>query len=248
MSKLVFEKKFRIHTYETDTNKNLSLPSLFNFLQDIAASHASELHFGKDDLDKKNRIWVLSRIFTCLEEYPSSGDEIIIRTWPKGIDRIFALRNFEILNADGKRIGGAASNWIILNKDTKRPVRPDYLLSLLKGDIPGSSPVDRGPVKIPVLESGGYESPVFQVRYSDLDVNMHVNNVKYLQWALDAYPLEFRMRNRVKSLEVNYLSESFPGDSIKIMVKETDSGKFDHSVLRIDDSKELCRVRAEWIN
>ena len=246
MSKLVFEKKFRIHSYETDTNGSMSLPTLFNYLQDTASTHASKLHFGKEDLDRDNRIWVLSRILTMVDKYPLWDDEIIIRTWPKGIDKIFALRDFEILDSSGKRIGGATSNWIMLNKDSKRPVRPDNLLTLLKGDIPKYSPVEHGPGKIPSLVNISYESPVFQVKYSDLDVNMHVNNVKYLQWTLDAYPLDFRINNQIDYLEVNYLSESLPGDSIKILLNETGQRIFEHVVKRIDDDKDLCRIRAKW--
>ena len=248
MSDLVYKRNFRVHTYETDTGGHMSLATLFNYLQDTASIHASSLQFGKEHLEKDNRIWVLSRIYVVLDEYPLWNDEIIIKTWPRGIDKIFALRDFEIQQANGKKIGGAVSNWIMVNRETKRPVRPDNLLLLLNGDIPGESALERGPEKIPALEPDIIESPVFQVKYIDLDLNKHVNNMKYLQWTLDAYPVDHMTDHRVKSLEINYLSESFPGDNIQIKRNEAGKGIFHHSVIRVDDGVELCRIRATWNN
>jgi len=119
---------------------------------------------------------------------------------------------------------------------------------LLDGDIPEESALNRGPGKIPPLEPDSIESPVFSVKYSDLDLNKHVNNMKYLQWVLDTYPIDHSTNKNIKSLEINYLSESFPGDNIRIIGYEAEQGVFHHSVIRVDDGVELCRIRALWNN
>lgn len=246
MGKMIMERRYRLHSYETDTHGNMSIPALFNYLQDIASSHAASLHFGKEDLEKSDMFWVLSRIYAEMDYMPEWDSEVVITTWPRGIDGIFALRDYEISDANGVRIGGASSAWIMLDSNTRRPRRPDELLALIGTDMPDIISVGRNPQKVPPIVSEEYRSQPFQVKYSDLDVNMHVNNVKYIQWATDAYPLEFRTKNRMKSVEVNYISESFPGDEISIAIFQEAEGIFLHSLRRDSDGRELCRLRVEW--
>lgn len=246
MNKQRMERRFRLHTYETDTHGNLSIPALFNYLQDIASSHAAALHFGKDDLGRDNRFWVLSRIYAVMEYMPGWESEIIITTWPRGVDGIFALRDFEIADSSGKKIGGATSAWLMVDRSSRRPQRPNDLLATLGEELPAQSALGRNPEKIPAVGKAEYSTPIFTVKYSDLDINMHVNNVKYIQWALDAYPLDFRLNNEMDEVEVNYLSESLPGDEVSIEICQSGSDQYIHSVMRKNDDKELCRVRVKW--
>jgi acyl-ACP thioesterase len=246
MSEKRMSRRYRLHTYETDTHGNMSIVALFNYLQDIASSHASSLHFGKEDLEKNDMFWVLSRIYAEMDYMPGWDSEIIITTWPRAIEGIFALRDYEIADSSGKRVGGATSAWLMLDSKTRRPKRPDQLLSLLNQDVPAESSLGRNPNKISAIESEEYRCPSFKVKYSDLDVNMHVNNVKYIQWALDAYPLDFRIKNIMSSVEVNYISESFPGDEVSVGISQNGEDKFLHSVRRDNDGKELCRIEVKW--
>lgn len=240
------ERRFRLHTYETDTHGNMSITSLFNYLQDIAGSHAASLHFGRHDLERENRFWVLSRIFAEMDFMPGWDSEIIITTWPRGVDGIFAIRDFEIKDTNGKRIGAATSAWLMVDRSSRRPQRPDTMLEQLGIDLSGSPSVGRNPQKLKPLDRIEYSSPQFSVKYSDLDINMHVNNVKYIQWALDAYPLDFRMNNEMESVEVNFLSESLPGDEVSINICQDGDNHYLHSVIRMNDNIELCRVRVKW--
>ena len=67
----------------------------------------------------------------------------------------------------------------------------------------------------PAAEDGKV-SPVFRVKISDLDVNLHTNNVRYLKWGCDTYSLEFVMKNVPQSAEINYLAESIYDEEIMI--------------------------------
>jgi len=70
MELLQFEKEYRVHVYETGPDGKLNLYSLFNYMQDIASDHAVKLGFGRDDLLRDNRFWVLSRVFAVIKEWP----------------------------------------------------------------------------------------------------------------------------------------------------------------------------------
>ena len=100
MELLQFEKEYRVHVYETRPDGKLNLYSLFNYMQDIASDHAIKLGFGRDDLMRDNRFWVLSRIYAVINKWPLWEDLIIIKTWPNGTDKLFALRNYEVKYPD----------------------------------------------------------------------------------------------------------------------------------------------------
>ena len=245
MTQLKYIKRYTVHSYETDSQGALAATGVMNFLQDIASHHASILHFGKDDLEKQNRFWVLSRILVNIERLPGWNEEVEVTTWPRGIDKLFAIRDFVIHDTNGERLVSAVSCWLMVDSDTRRPVRPDHLLEKLNGFTPGQDEPGIMPGKLDPPSPQAYRSPESPVKYSDLDINMHVNNVKYLQWAVDTYPLSFLQANRIRAIEANYLSETVPGDSYVVTSEEDESG-FHHSIMKSGGSTEACRIRLEW--
>jgi medium-chain acyl-[acyl-carrier-protein] hydrolase len=248
MESLHFEKEYRIHVYETGPDGKLSLYSLFNYMQDIASDHALILGFGRDDLMRDNRFWVLSRMYSEITIWPSWEESVIVTTWPNGTDKLFALRNYEVRYPDGRHIASGSSSWLILDRTTKRVQRPDSILSQYYPDlIPRESPV-RYAVKLDQAGDEGKSSPRFRIKVSDLDVNLHTNNVRYLKWVCDTYSLEHMMCNVVQSAEINYLAESVYDEEIMIKTSSCNnkSGEHIHSVYRTTDSKELCRIRLSW--
>jgi acyl-ACP thioesterase len=249
MALLEFEKEYRIHVYETGPDGKLSLYSLFNYMQDIASDHAIKLGFGRDDLMRDNRFWVLSRIYSVIDMWPLWEESIIVKTWPNGTDKLFALRNYEVRYPDGRHIASGTSSWLILDRTTKKVQRPDSILSQYNPNLnPESSPI-RYATKIEPVSEDGKISSLFRVKVSDLDVNLHTNNVRYLKWAVDCYDLDFIMNYQPQSAEINYLAESMFDEEIIIRtsVDKADHSYHNHSIIRNDDKKELCRIRIEWI-
>jgi acyl-ACP thioesterase len=106
----------------------------------------------------------------------------------------------------------------------------------------------RSAVKLAEASVNGEMSSNFRVKTSDLDINLHTNNVKYLKWACETYSLDFVMSRQPCSAEINYLAESVFDDEIFIRTsKDEDDGRFfSHSIIRAEDSRELCRIRLEW--
>jgi medium-chain acyl-[acyl-carrier-protein] hydrolase len=243
-----FEKDYHVHVYETDANGKLTLSGLFNYLQDTASDHAEKLNFGRDDLLKNNHIWVLSRMYARIDNLPEWNDTVTVRTWPSGIDKILALRDYEVLNLNDTCIVSATSSWAIIDRTTKKIQRPDDIITHFHSTLTKKRSLERNASKLDQITKDGHLSPVFKVKYSDLDVNLHVNNVKFLQWVTDSYPLDFITSHSPLSVEVNYLAESMCGDEIKVKVtRESElTGIWNHSIIRMNDNRELCRIRIEW--
>jgi len=244
------EKEYAVHVYETGPDGKLSLHSLFDYLQDIASDHAVNLGYGRDELLKRNNFWVLSRIYAEINIWPGWGETICVRTWPRGTDRLFALRDFEIRYPDGRPVAKATSSWLIIDRDTKRIQRPDDNLSKYNSILNAEKALPRNADKLGPADSDGQSTQPFSVRLSDLDINLHTNNARYLKWITDSYDLDFIINNVPLSAEINYLAESRFNDSIAIIISsEKDNGNvFNHSIIRTGDDTELCRIRINWRN
>jgi medium-chain acyl-[acyl-carrier-protein] hydrolase len=245
-----FEKEYRVHVYDTGPDGRIALWSLFNYMQDIASEHAIRLGFGRDDLMKRNQFWVLSRMYAEIECHPHWEEKINVTTWPNGTDKLFAMRNYEVNYPDGRHIASGVSSWLIIDRESRKIQRPDWLLTQFKADeVKIDSPL-RNPEKLTEMPEGTKSSTPFRVCVSDLDVNLHTNNVNYIKWVCDTYDLRFAMTHLPSSAEINYLAESMFGDEIVISTSEDEvnPGVISHSIVRTGDNKELCRIRIKWID
>jgi acyl-ACP thioesterase len=248
MGSLQFEKEYNVHVYETGPDGKLNIYSLFNYLQDIASDHAEKLGFGRDDLMRDNHFWVLSRIYAEIKKWPVWEDSIKVKTWPAGTDKLFALRSYEVRFPDGSFIASATSSWLILDRETKKIQRPDSVLAKYNPNLhSGDSPV-RHASKLDPVNEDNHISTGYRIKVSDLDINLHTNNVRYLKWIADTYDLDFILKNTPNSVEINYLAESIYDEEVilKKSIEEENGCFYNHSVLRTNDNKELCRIKIGW--
>jgi medium-chain acyl-[acyl-carrier-protein] hydrolase len=242
------EKEYRVHVYETDPDGRVTIWALFNYMQDIASEHAIKLGFGREDLMKKNQIWLLSRMYVELYDFPFWFDKVIVKTCPCGTDKLFAMRNYEIRFPDGRNIAAGSSSWLIVDQTTRKIQRPDYSLYRFKDDYRSFNSPVRSAEKLAGASDDGNTSGTFKVKISDLDVNFHTNNANYLKWVIDSYDLNFVLTHSPLSAEINYLAEARHDEEIIIKTSRETQIKlfFNHSVFRLNDTRELCRIKLEW--
>jgi medium-chain acyl-[acyl-carrier-protein] hydrolase len=210
-----FDTTFTIASYEADVTGRLSLFALFNRFQELAGNHAAFLQVGYDELQQSHLAWILSRIKVQLIRLPDWGDTVHLTTWPKGIDRLFALRDFSMHSETGEPLALATTAWLLVDLTKNRPQRIENLPIDLR--FPGAPhAIEQTPDKIqlPVDMATAFEK---QIWLSDLDINRHVNNAQYAKWIDDCFSAEpFRNRTK-KSLQINYLEETPLGDTITVM-------------------------------
>lgn len=243
-----FEKQYHVHVFDTGPDGNLNPHSLFDFYQDIASDHAVKLGYGREELLRANRFWVLSRIYSVIYNLPSWGDAIIVQTWPKGTERLFALRDYEVRSESGEILAAASSSWLIIDQTTKRICRPDSTLTGYKPEASERVSLPRNAAKLEYGEAGMKAMAQFRVRVSDLDVNLHSNNVKYLKWVMDSYDIDFVTNKIPISVEINYLAESRFDDGITVSGIGTgdDGMTFNHLIVRSQDNTPLSKIRIVW--
>ena len=229
-----------ICSYDVDPNRTVRLPALCRFMQEAAYHHAEHLGLGHSFLSARGMAWVLARQRICIDRLPEWGDTVHIRTWPSGRDRLFFYRDFELSDGDGARVLTASNAWSLIDVEKRERVHPDIYLRV---DIPEGKQVFDS--KIERLKGGTCPAgPSVVVTYGDLDLNGHVNNVRYIEWLLDSLPRDFHEMHAVKALELNYLAEAVYGQTVQVCSEETGPLEFIHAV-KVGDT-ELFRARSRW--
>ncbi len=202
---------------------------LGNHLLNCAGFHATERGFGIATLNESNYTWVLSRLAIELEEMPLQYESFSVQTWIENVYRLFTDRNFAILNKDGKPIGYARSIWAMISMDTRKPAD---LLSLHNGSIVDyicqkECPIEKpGRIKVNQKELAGE----VVTKYSDIDINGHVNSIRYIEHILDLFPLEIFREKRIRRFEMAYNAESYYGDTLAFYKEQVSENEYDIEV------------------
>ena len=223
MSDNKFIQRFIIPCYDTDSQFRLRPSSFMNFAQEIANRHATVLGFGYDDLMRTRTAWVLSRMHIHFDEYPLWRDEVVLKTWHKGQEGLFWLRDFSLETPDGRKLVRATTSWLVLNIDTRHISRDTAILDEgtacydnAIGNACGKLAVPKGAESLPLGEH--------RVTYSDVDMNSHTNNAMYLQWVTDALGYEVMTGERLSDIKINFNGETRPGETVTMSCVDTPDG------------------------
>ena len=237
-----YKQKFKVSSYDLTPGSRARLTSLANFFQEIAYQHAGRLGFGYQDLKDQDTFWVLSRMRIRVERYPLWDEEIEVETWPNGAEKIFAIREFRVKDSEGKTIARASTAWLIVSATSRRPVRVSELYSQFRDKV--ESVFDTSLDKIMLPESMQHVE-LRAVKYSDLDIVSHVNNVKYIEWSLDQLAAEELKDHPVKDIEINFMHESRIGDEVEITISRESKDTIYISGKRLSDNKEIYRTKLQ---
>ncbi len=241
-----WEEEIRIHTFQMDPKGKAQLFTICNYLQEAASMHASHAGLGFDDMMSRNQVWVLTRLKVEIDQYPAWNDRLNLQTWSRGNEGIFYLRDFIIQDKNDNTIIRATSSWAAINIKTRRPELVDGLEIKLYGQKDRIA-LDKRLEKLPLLKNKTLLKE-YEVQYTDIDIVYHVNNVKYIEMLINAFPLEQHKTNKVKSLEVNYLGETGYGEIMQIFTDDnyTEQAGQLVNIVRKSDQKEVCRARLIW--
>lgn len=217
-----FTRTYRVGSCQTDLFDRCRPSSLLAFLEDAGTLHAVELGAGRQELvDSLNGIWVLSRILVSLSGPVPGGSELRVDTWHRGPKGALFYRDFELF-VSGSPVGFAVSAWVVVNQQTRSMMRPSLVQKENAWQQPKSLPVEAlSRLHLPAqMQVAGSHT----VCYSDLDLNGHVNNTHYADYVCNALGVERMRAGFLRELQINYLAECVPGDTISIYFAQGESG------------------------
>lgn len=242
MEKIDSHKVF-VEPFHVDFTGRIFMGVLGNHLLNAAGNHSSRRGWGIGALNETRHTWVLSRLSVEMTEMPRQNEHIEIRTWVESVMKLFTNRNFSIHRADGTPLGYARSVWAMIDMETRRPCD---LLSLYDGDI--LNYVVSEEENVCPIEGHGrfrFREPelvrTLDVRYSDIDINRHVNSIKYMEHILDLFSRE-ELERGLRRFEIAYKAESRMGDTLSFYVQRGEGGETDVEVRRGGEDV-VCQAR-----
>ena len=240
-----YEEKITVKYSETDQNLAMKPYALLNFLQDIASKNAEDLGFGYSHIHPKNYAWFLIKYRMEFSEYPFDIQELTLKTEPRGYNKLFAYRDFELYK-EKILIGRMHSMWSLVDIETR-------------SIVPVSSAISENPhmaqfqkreddlsfAKIPSITNPTIEKE-FEVRYNDLDVNGHANNGNYIVWAFEPLSFEFKNTHKIKTLDMIYKKEAKFGEKLVSQVEFKTPNTTIHRLQNLE-GEDLFLSECNWI-
>ena len=185
-----FIEKSRVRCFQTDYQYILKPDAFLDLAQDLAGKGAQQTSFNDDNLRANNCAWVLARMQVKFDKPVRYDENIEMQTWHKGLNGLYFLRDYQLLNEQGELAVRSSSSWIVMNTETRRISRDEAVMKLIDVEAQSSDHAIEEPCPKVVIPKGAelQEIGFHKVRFSDLDYNGHANNVQYTVWALDHLP------------------------------------------------------------
>ncbi len=242
-NRTTWSEEFRVRTYEADALGELRPDALFDYLQECAASHAEELGFSPGQMAGPGLAWVLSRLIVEIARMPQWKTTLKITTWPSSTQGIFATRDFRVTDQDGLPVAVATSAWFLIDTNRRRPARlPSAVTDIRLPEGPRALVDDFA--RAPPI-GGGQPDRTLVVGASQVDMNQHVNHVRYAAWALDSMDPSFLSEHRLRRIQLQFRSESAAGDDIEIFREKTSDFSWSHSVYSAPGDL-LAQAQTDW--
>ncbi|XP_062148566.1 palmitoyl-acyl carrier protein thioesterase, chloroplastic [Alnus glutinosa] len=262
----VFRQNFSIRSYEIGADRTASIETLMNHLQESALNHVKGAGllgdgFGSTpEMCKKNLIWVVTRMQVVVDRYPTWGDVVEVDTWvspsgKNGMRRDWLLRDYKT----GEILTRASSVWVMMNKKTRRLSKiPEEVRGEIEPYFMNSAPVvEEDSRKLQKLDdnTADYVRTGLTPRWSDLDVNQHVNNVKYIGWILESAPLPILESHELSAMTLEYRRECGRDSVLQSLTAVSGTGVGNlvnlddiecQHLLRLEDGAEIVRGRTLW--
>lgn len=206
----IWQETFSVGFRDIDPSDRLTLGAIFDYFQEASINHAEHLGVGRTPMAQAGQVWILSRISVVFDHRPRYGETITLRSWPRGTEKLFALRDYDIRDASDTPLVRSRSGWLILDKEKHRPLRPREVVDKL----PLNPGLDALPERVCGLNARDMLTKAGERRaaYSDIDYNRHVNNTRYIQWIQDITNPELLEQAGHMRLDINYLSEIKGGE------------------------------------
>ena len=205
-----WEEEHLLRTENVDFSEEWRFSDIFLTMQEAGAAHCERNGLGVYAMRAQNLAWVVARAHVRMQTLPKIGQTVRVVTWPKPPKHSFFPRFYQF-EADGQVLGSASTLYVQLDLTERKMVKP-WLGNndTLDCDSKPSLPL---PGNLPVLQSP-VQTLSRAVCYSDIDLNRHVNNARYVYWLCDRFPFEWLERYRLERLLVHFASETRPDETL----------------------------------
>lgn len=239
-----FEHKFEIGFRDVGKSNKITNKGLLGYLEDVAGMHSNLVGYGLNDIERTNLTWILLNWKVTIFKRPLYGESILVKTWARNTIKFYTFRDFEVYNDKKKLIAIASSKWVLLDAATMS-------LTKISDELIGKYHPENKVVFGDAKEIGKLDFPTeyetmlpYTIQRKDIDINRHVHNVSYLDFAYEVLPEDVYENGNLDTFEILYKKETKLGETLKCLYSKVDNSHF--VVMKTEDEKTVhCVIRLD---
>ncbi len=246
---MITNGKYR-HTYTATASDitplyRITPNAMLMYFQDSFARLMTIWGVAAFDIVKQRRMWVITEVQIDIQPTVTYwSEDFIVEIWVSELTTLRIYCDFRIVRkAGGQLIASGTSQWNILNLDTKRLESTDFLADKLTV-VPELMTGSHKKVRFPKAQSFDMQMEHRATRL-DLDFNFHVSNRSYVSIALLTMPNEVLSSQKLSSLTVHWLHETYLDDILTCRMSRTDDGGYLHTLTN-QEGTIVCELISRW--
>ena len=246
--KLIGRYRYEVEPFQEDVSGALSWGIMGNTLLRCANLQAATTGFGYDDMIRRGHVWVLARLAVEIDHMPRTAEAYTVETWFAGYFRQFSNRAYTITDSQGREIGRAVTVWSLIDTESRRPAD----LATFAGATFDRSIVHRHPgiepggrIKVNAVEAAS----TLTARFTDLDINGHVNSIRYLEHSIDLLPLAYHSKHRLHRVDMAFSAETYHGEQMHLYHDQApdQSHTVDIRKATAEAQETVCKIRMQFM-
>lgn len=235
----IFVKEITVSPVAVDAFDRLKPSRLLEYIQNISGDHSAILGADQNHLMDKNLFWAVIRHRVQITRLPHSGETLRMETWPMPTTRTAYPRSTIAYDEAGNECFRSISLWILMDSRSRALVLPGKSGVEVGGLLRGTEL--RAPSSLLPQKMGKLQERT--VRYTDLDINGHMNNCRYLDWVEDLLPSVFHQRHALREFTLCYMSEIREGESALLHYELNDGPGLSVEAVRRDSQEDAAHER-----
>lgn len=237
---MIYTKDMKLGYQHLDFSGHWRMADMFSELADLATEHAQSLNVWNPSMAGSYG-WVVSKYHFRILKPLTQQDEIHISTWPSTGTRVVFPRYYQVKNGHDEICIEGVGLWTLLDLKNRRITMPSRVGITFPEQL--AAPLDIS-VEASFSDDEGYTfMEERQVRYSDIDVNQHLNNARYIEWTCDLIDCHRFKEGYIADLSIYFKKETAPGQILTLEMKEVDDQFF---VRGMRDGQMHFMVEGQW--
>ena len=236
----IYEKQMAIPHVAVDRFGRMKTSWLLACVQEVAGEHSELLGAANGEYNGKRLFWAVTRHRVEISRLPEAGEVITLKTWPCPTTRVAYPRATVACDAEGHELFRVMSLWVLMDVTSRAMILPGKSGVLVEGVTVGSEIA----VPLSLPPAVGENTEQRRVRFTDLDVNGHMNNTQYLNWVEDLLPGIYHRENPAREFTICYLSEAREGQTLDLHWTLDDALRVDAQCRDSEDPEKKHRIFA----
>ena len=237
----IFEEMYITSFAQTGVHKLLTNKSILSLMEKIAGAHSAYCNYSFEDLAKQDLSWIILSWKLKVLKRPKANEKIVIKTWGRFHNKLFVIRDFKLLDNKGNLCAIASSKWCLFDVINHRIAKmPENIEEIYDGfrdeSVFGIEDIHR----LHEPKSDPIDVDTYRIRRFDIDINKHVHNTNYINFAYELLPFDVYMGDELNNLDIMYKKEIKFGETIKSFLYEEDG--IYKVVIRSEDEKILHSI------